>query len=150
MATFREKPYHGMNFTVDLGTGDTDSSTAGVIEVIFPEARIQTCEYRNGNYRDNEPIKIQSLTHYGNLVLRRGAIGSLDWYEWWHDARNGNPDVARTVVVQLLSEDRKEAVLTWRFHRARPANYQFSPLNAVMTETLIESLELAFERLEMA
>jgi hypothetical protein len=49
----------------------------------------------------------------------------------------------------LLSEDRKEAVLTWRFHRARPANHQFSALNAVMTETLIESLELAFERLEM-
>jgi len=149
MAVMRDKPYAGMNFTVDLGTGDTTSTDAGLIEVIFPEARIQICEYRNGNDRDNEPIKIHSLTHYGNLILRRGAIGSLAWYEWWNDARNGNPAVARDVMVQLLSEDRSEVVLTWKFLRARPVNHQFSALNAVATETLIESLELAFDRLEM-
>jgi len=150
MAVMRDKPYPGMNFTVDLGTGDIDSPDAGLIEVIFPEARIQTFEYRNGNERVNEPRKIQGLTHYGNLVLKRGAMGSLAWYEWWHHARNGDPDVARTVVVQLLNEDHSEVVLTWRFIRALPTNYQFSALNAVVPETLIESLELAFERLEMA
>jgi phage tail-like protein len=50
----------------------------------------------------------------------------------------------------LLNEDHSEVVLTWRFIRALPTNYQFSALNAVVPETLIESLELAFERLEMA
>ena len=150
MAVMREKPYPGMNFRVDLGMGDDPAGLdAGLVEVIFPEARIQTCEYRNGNEPVNEPVKILSLTHYGNLILKRGAIGSLTWYEWWNAARNGDPDVARTVEVHLLNVDRSEVVLTWKFFRARPTNYQYSALNAVATETLIESLELAFERLEM-
>jgi hypothetical protein len=40
-------------------------------------------------------------------------------------------------------------VLTWKFYRAMPANYQFAPLNALAGDTLIENLELAFERMEM-
>jgi hypothetical protein len=52
-------------------------------------------------------------------------------------------------VVKLLNEDRTEVVLTWKFLRARPVAHQFSTLNALTGETLLESLEVAFERLEM-
>jgi len=52
-------------------------------------------------------------------------------------------------VVHLLSEDRSAVVLTWKFLRAQPTNYQYSALNALVPATLIESLELAFERLEL-
>lgn len=149
MAILRDRPYPGMNFTVDLGTGVAEGPEAGLAEVIFPEARIQINEYRNGSDRVNETMKLSALTRYGTLLLRRGAIGSLNWYQWWNEARNGNPTVARNVVVRLLDEDRGQVVLTWIFFRALPANYQFSPLNALSGETLIESLELAFERMEM-
>ncbi len=149
MAIMRDKPYPGMNFTVDLGTGTSEGPESGLVEVVFPEGRIQISEYRNGNDKLNEPVKLKSLTDYGNLILKRGAIGSLTWYNWWNDARNGNPAVAHTVVVQLLNEDHSAVVLTWKFVRAQPTNYQYSALNAVVTGTLIESLELAFERLEM-
>jgi phage tail-like protein len=149
MAIMRAKPYPGMNFTVDVGTGQTDGPEAGLVEVVFPEARLQINEYRNGNDRVNEPAKIITLSHYGNLILRRGAIGSLDWYGWWNDARNGNPAAARTVTVQLLSEDRSAVVLTWRFLHALPANYHYTPLNALAAETLVETLELAVERMEL-
>ena len=55
----------------------------------------------------------------------------------------------RNITVRLLNEDHSAVVLTWKFLRARPASYQFSPLNALDPEVLIESLELAFERLEI-
>ena len=87
MAVQRDRPYAGMNFHVDLGLGD--GPDAGVSEVLFPAARLQLNEYRNGNDKVPEAIKLSTLTHYDNLVLRRGVIGSLAWYQWWNEARNG-------------------------------------------------------------
>jgi phage tail-like protein len=149
MAVLRDKPYAGMYFVVDLGSGDTEGVEAGLAEVVFPEARVRTYEYRNGNERETGSRKVQATTQYGNLILRRGAIGSLAWYTWWDVVRNGQHAAVRTVVVKLLNEDRTEVVLTWKFLRARPVAHQFSTLNALTGETLLESLEVAFERLEM-
>jgi phage tail-like protein len=149
MAVLRDKPYSGMNFTVDLGTGQVDGPDAGLLEVIFPEARLHVLEYRNGNDRENEVRKTQTVTKYGNVTLKRGILGSLSWYTWWDAIRNGDETNVRTLTVSLLNEDHSGAVLTWRFLRARPVNYQFSPLNALGAEMLTESLEVAFERMEM-
>lgn len=149
MAVLREKPYPGMNFLVDLGTGNTNSPEAGLAEVVFPEARVQILEYRNGNEKETAPRKIQTITKYGNLVLKRGVIGSLNWYEWWDAVRDGNHKATRTIVINLVNEDNSEVVLTWHFLRARPVNYQFSPLNALGSEPFMETLEVAFERLEI-
>ena len=149
MAVLREKPYPGINFIVDLGTGDVESIEAGLSDVVFPEARLQIIDYRNGNERSTDVRKIQTTTHYGPLILRRGAIGSLNWYTWWNAARNGDQTVARTITIHLLNEDRTEHVLTWRFQRARPVNHQFSALSALATMQLVETLEIAFERMEM-
>jgi phage tail-like protein len=149
MAILRDKPYSNMNFNVDIGGGGSGGPDAGLVEVIFPEARIQFLEYRSGQDKVNEHVKTLALTRYGNLILKRGAIGSLTWYDWWSQARNGNPSVNRTVVVHLLNEDQTAVVLTWRFLRAIPSNYQYSALNAVAAETLIESLELTFEHMEL-
>jgi phage tail-like protein len=148
MAILREKPYPGINFLVDLGIGNTEGPEAGLTEVVFPETRIQITEYRNGNEKEIAPRKLQVITRYGNVVLKRGVIGSLNWYQWWNDVRNGDT-ATRTVVISLLNEDQTSTVLTWKFLRARPVNYQFSPLNALGVGLFIESLEVAFERLEM-
>jgi phage tail-like protein len=149
MAVPRDKPYPAVNFVVDLGSGQAEGREAGLAEVVFPEARLTIHEYRNGNEKTSEPHKIQTLTHYGNLLLRRGTLGSLSWYQWWDEARNGSQAVTRTILVRLLSEDHGAIVLSWKFLRARPVNHQFAPLNALANEPLMETLEIAFERLEM-
>lgn len=148
MAVRRDQPYPGMNFLVDIGDG-TDGPDAGVQEVVFPEARLHVVEYRTGNAPENDVRKIHTLSKYTNLTLRRGALGSLNWYNWWNEVRNGAQNTARSVTITLLSEDRSQIVLAWRFLRARPVNFQFSALNALAPEVLTESLELAFERIEM-
>ena len=146
MAVQRDRPYAGMNFHVDLGTGE-DGAQGGVSEVTFPDARLQLNEYRNGNDRVPETTKLSTLTHYENLVLRRGVIGSLAWYQWWDEARNGG-DARRTVSVTLLDEQGNPA-MRWRFLRARPAGYLTSPMDAALGQTLFETLEIAFDRFEV-
>jgi len=149
MAILRNTPYSAAHFDVDFGTGSSAGHESGVLEVILPETRVQVAEYRNGNEQENNIRKVPMLTKYGNLILKRGAMGSLNWYSWWNQVRNGDPS-ARTVVIQLWNEDHTAIVLRWIFLRAFPVNHQFEPLNALQnTQVLIESLELAFERLEI-
>ena len=149
MAVLRDRPYSNYNFLVDIGTGDPQSLQAGFSEVILPAATIEVIEYRAGNEKESAVRKIPGLTRYGNVVLKRGAIGSLDLYAWWNDTRNGNINSFRNVTIQLQNEEHTDIVLTWKFSRAWPTRYEFSPLNAQGKDTLIEILELAFERMEM-
>ena len=149
MAVLRDRPYGNFNYLVDLGTGNSDGPEAGFSEVLLPEAWVDVIEYRNGNDRENSVRKIPGRDHYGNIVLKRGVAGSLDLYSWWNDVRNGNIKAYRTVTIQLQNEDHTSVVMTWKLLRAWPVRYKFSELNAKGHEILIESLELAFERLEM-
>lgn len=149
MSVVRDRPYLDANFLVDLGTGDPNGVQAGLIEVIFPDARVQVVEFRNGNEKGNDPQKLTTQTEYGNLILRRATHGALDWYDWWNAVRNGDQQASRTVSIKLLNEDRSNVVLTWRFLGARPVNQRFAPLIAHDNAALVETLELAFERLQM-
>jgi phage tail-like protein len=149
MAILRDRPYGNYNFLVDVGTGDSASIQAGFSEVVLPDAWVDVLEYRSGNDRESGVRKIPGRVHYGNLVLKRGVIGSLDLYTWWNAVRNGDVSAFRTVVVSLQSEDRAEIVLTWRLLRAWPVRYACSGLDAQGKITLVELLELAFERLEI-
>lgn len=149
MATFRDRPYGNYNFLVDLGTGDSASVQAGFSEVILPEAWMDVIEYRAGNEHESGVRKIPGRVHYGNIVLKRGAIGSLDLYQWWNDVRNGDISAYRTISISLQTEDRTGIVLTWKLFRAWPVRYKFSSLEAQGKVALVEMLELAFERLEM-
>ena len=90
MAIQRDRPYPGMNFRVDLSDGEVVDPQGGLVEVIFPEARLQMLEYRGGNDLELTARHLPTLTNYGNLILRRGAFGSLSWYAWWNAVRNGD------------------------------------------------------------
>jgi phage tail-like protein len=151
MAVLRDTPYPCTNFQVTCALfGDPLSVRAGLCEVILPEVRVHVIPYRNGNERYLEPRQVQSLTCYGNLILKRGLTGCLEFYDWWDKYRNGAEVMGSDVIIELLNEDRSDIVMSWRFRGARPVKYHCSPLNALGSDTpLIETLELAVERLEM-
>ena len=149
MTITRERPYVNGNFQVDVGSGDADTVRGGFLQVILPNACVEAVEYRAGNEKTNEPRKLIGSVRYENLVLRRGLIGELDLYEWWNDARNGDPDVRRTVTVSLLAEDRSAVVWHWKFTNAWPTKYSTSDLSAEGNEVVIEEIELTFERMEV-
>ena len=149
MATQRDKAYCNFNFLVDLGTGNSDGPAAGFEDVRLPEVWLDVLEYRNGNDKENAVRKITGLEHCGNALLKRGAIGSLNLYQWYNDVRNGNQSALRTVTIQLQNEDHTEIVQTWKMLRARIIKHVSGPMNAKGTDVAMEELVLAYERLEM-
>ena len=149
MAVFRDRPYTNFNFLVDLGTGDPTTVDGGFEEVVLPEVWLDVIEYRNGNEKENSVRKLTGLDHVGNVILRRGVIGSLLLYNWYNEIRNGNQTAFRTVTIQLQNEDHTSVVQTWKLFRARLVRLKWGPLNGKGKDVVIESAELACERLEM-
>jgi len=150
MAELRERPYSQFNFTVNLGTGDTDSVQAGFQEVSGMGMEITIAEYRNGNEKDNAPRKITGTYKVPDITLKRGVIGALDLYEWLDQVRTGAQDSLRTVTIQLLSEDRSATAMEWKLSNARPMKYTGPSLNGKGTDVAVEELVLACERIDMA
>jgi phage tail-like protein len=132
----RDRPCTGANFLVSFGAGNARAESAGFSEVIFPTFTTEA------EHSATAPAQ--------SLVLKRGVSGGLDLYTWWDKARRGKAPQRRTVKVELLAEDQRTVVLPWRFRNARPLSLAYSPLNALEGGIVIETLELAFDRLEMA
>nr|HET7860760.1 phage tail protein [Caldimonas sp.] len=149
MAVMRERPYTQFNFLVDLGTGSTDGPQAGFQEVSAISTEVAVVEYRNGNSKENGPIKITGLNKASDVTLKRGVIGSLDLYGWLNDIRNGSQNALRTVTIQLQSEDRSQVAQTWKLLRARIVKHTSGPFNARGSDVAIEEIVLACERLEL-
>ena len=142
MAVMRDRPYVNSNFLVDLGTGDGNSVTAGFAEVIFPVFTIGSTKPRA-----SDPAGAHESNH---LILKRGVIGALDLYSWWSSAARGKKPQRRTVKIELLGEDHSTVVMTWRFRKAYPATLSYSPLRATEGSVVMETVELAFDSVEMS
>jgi phage tail-like protein len=146
MAVERDDPYRNFPFVVDLG----DGTELGFSEVLLGASRIEPVSYREGADPANEARKLPGRATTDNVVLRRGITGDLSLYRWWNATRNGEPNVRRVVLVHLLAEDHSGPVYTWRLLRAWPSVIEFGPLRGLGHEIAVESLELAYDRLEVA
>lgn len=149
MATMRDRPYTQFNFLVDLGDGNTEGPRAGFQEMSEIGTELAVIEYRNGNSRENSPIKLTGLSKAGNVTLKRGMIGSLDLYQWLDQIRNGDQNALRTVTVQLMNEDHSAVVQTWKLLRARIVKHTSGPFNARGNDVAMEEIVLACERIEL-
>jgi phage tail-like protein len=142
VAVQRDNPYPNFNFAVDIGLGDT----IGFSEVDLPAGEIEVIEYREGNEVEPRARKLPGLTKYANVTLKRGVAGDLELFEWWQSIRDGQL-LRRKVVITLLDEQR-QPVQRWVLRDAWPAKLDYSTLNALGNEVVIETLELAHEGFE--
>ena len=149
MAVLRDRPYTQFNFVVDLGSGITDGPEAGFQEVSGIGIEVEVIEDRNGNAKENSVTKLNGLSKYPNVTLKRGLIGSLNLYQWIDQIRSGDQGGLRTVVIQLQNEDHTQVVLAWKLLRARIVKHVSGPLNGKGTDVAMEELVLAYERLEL-
>ena len=145
MAVARDRPYTQFNFLVDFGG---EGTSVGFQEVSGISTEVAVTEYRNGNSKENSPIKITGLNKASDVTLKRGIIGALDLYAWFNDIRNGKQNALRTVTIQLLDEERNP-VQTWKLLRARIVKHTSGPFNARGNDVAIEEIVLAYERLEI-
>jgi phage tail-like protein len=144
-----DRPHASAHFLVEIGRSNARSAEAGFFEVVFPPfdvgARVTA--------KPTDVAAVDARTEpsaANHLVLRRGATGALDLYAWWDAARRGEAPRRRVVTVKLLADDLRTVVLTWRFRNARPVRLSYSPLRAVDGGVLMETIELAFDGVEMS
>ena len=141
----RDDPYSAFNFVVEID----GLPEAGFAEIGGIGFSTDTIEYREGGDPQNGTRKIAGLARYTDVTLRRGLVGSLDFFHWLRASADGAADARRNVAIRLLSEDRSTTVMTWRLLRARIVKHVSGPLNASGTDVAMEELVLAYERLEV-
>jgi len=149
MAVLRERPYTCFNFLVDLGDGNTEGPHAGFQEISSIGMEVGVVEYRNGNSKENGPMKLTGLNRATDVTLKRGVIADLSLYNWLNQIRNGDQHAFRTVTIQLQNEDHSAVVQTWKLLRARIIKHTSGPLNAKGNDVAMEEMVLTYERLEM-
>jgi phage tail-like protein len=147
MAVMRERPYSGAHFLVAIGEGDGRSAAEGFAEVVFPPFVLP---HAHEGATGATPVEGLGEPSASRLVLRRGMAGSLDLYRWWDESRRAAAPPTRTVTIALLADDHETVVLTWRFRRAYPVSVSYSPLRAVEGGIVMETVELAFDRVDMS
>lgn len=129
------RPLAGRNFRVEIDEGNGRRVEIGCSEVVFPPLDAAHDPWRPGAA---EP-----------LLLRRAATGDAHFHAWWDQARHGRAPQRRTVHVTLLGDDLEGERMHWRFRQAWPVSLHYSPLNAMGSALLIETLALAFDDVEI-
>jgi len=148
MAILRaDRPYVQFNFLVNLGDG-SEGPNGGFQELSGVGMEVTISEYRNGNSRFNNVMKITGLNKATDVTMKRGVIGSLYLYTWLNNIRNGLQD-RRTVTIELQNEDHSAVVQTWTLWGAQMSKHTSGPFNAKGTDVAMEELVLAYERLTM-
>jgi phage tail-like protein len=145
---FREDPYASHQFEVVV-TGISDDGTAvkgSFSECTGLDVSMDPIEYRNGS-EDFTPRKIPGLKKFPNIVLKRGIIGDLTFWNWMLEGMNGT--VHRTEGSIILLDEAKNEVFRWHFKRGWPTKFTGPALNAKTNEIAIETLEIAHEGLSI-
>jgi phage tail-like protein len=140
-------PYSAFNFVVEID----GEQIAAFQEVSGLDSENTPIEYREGADPMNTVRKLPGIESYPNLTCQRGITGSLTLWEWRKEARDGAgafPPV-RDVTIQLLNEEHEE-VMRWIIINAWCAKLTGPTLNATGNEIAIETMELAYDRLDIA
>lgn len=86
-----------------------------------------------------------------NLVLKRGIVlissPLFGWCKEVLEADFSKPIQPKSLTVSLLDEKQKPA-MTWSLSNAWPAKWQIGALNAQRSEVAVETIELAYTRIE--
>src|SRR4030095_15031801 len=93
-------------------------------------------------------IKMPGLAKSGNVTMRKGIFtNDHKLWTWFSQIKMGAVS-RRTVVVSLLDQA-GAPTMAWTLHNAWPTKITGTDLKSEGNEVAIETLELAFERMEI-
>jgi len=101
MARPKNYTFFGFNFLVTWNRTDGTTAEAGFQEVSGLGMEMGMAEYRSGNAKTNESIKVTGLGKTTDTTLKRGVIGAQDLYEWLKLVRDGHQDQLKAVTITL-------------------------------------------------
>jgi phage tail-like protein len=149
MATERpnKNPYSAFNFIVTIN----GAVIAAFQEVSGLDSENTPIEYREGGDAFNTVRKLPGIEKYPNLTLKRGLTGTLLLWQWRREVRDGGtafPPV-RNVVIQLQDEQHVN-VYKWTLTNAWCTKLSGPALKGQGNELAIETMELAYDRLDIS
>lgn len=145
MADTATWPVPKFHFEVELGGKGKVSFT----EVSGLDMETQLIEYRAGDDKTFQMLKIPGLKKTSNITLKRGVfVGENPLWAWWEDVQ-ANKGRRENITITLLDEEHNP-VTVWTVVNAWPVKFTGSDLKSDGNEIAIESIELAHEGLKQA
>ena len=141
MAIQRRDPYRNFNFRVAIGGRSRANDGFSAVRLPTLLARPEVAVHAEAALGDGGS---------SHLVLRRGFTGAMDLHEWWMQERGPKRSRGRIVTVELLDESNTEVAVAWRLTGCRPVALHYSPLDALETAVVTETIVLAFDDVEMS
>lgn len=118
----RDTPYGAYNFIVELNDGSaSDRAIGGFSDVSGIGTELNMMEYRQGNDKENRVRKIPGLHKVSDVTLKRGIMGTTNFYEWINVTRR-DPTFRRNVSI-TLNDEQGNPVLRWNLINARPMKW---------------------------
>ena len=125
----------------------------GVTQGVFKNVEGLDSETEIVEFQDGEDIVLRKRpgrTKYSNVVLKRGYAdkGMIELWEWRKKVMDGVTDRRSGSVV--LHNDNGEEVARYNFEGAWPCKWKGWDLDGKGSDTAIEEIELAVERIYRA
>jgi phage tail-like protein len=124
----------------------------GVINARFQEvggidATIDVTEYREGGDLLGTR-KFPGQTKHSNLSLKRGYTDDHQLYDWFALVMTGSTENIRRNISVVQIDMAGQEVFRWNLFQAFPIKYTAPAFNAKGNDLSIETLEVAYERME--
>lgn len=141
MAVERRDPYRSFNFRVEIGGKAGGDGGFSLVRLPTLAVRPEAVDAAVAALGDR---------HETHMVLSRGFTGGRDLQEWWQQERTAaKPPRGRDVMVDLLDETNTQVVMSWRFGNCRPVALHYSPLDALSSDVVVETIVLTFADVEL-
>jgi phage tail-like protein len=137
--------YRAFQFTIEID----GISQARFQEVGGLDATTDTVEYREGG--DNLGTrKLPGQTKHSNLSLKRGYTDDTQLWTWYEDVMTGRTENIRRHISIVQLDMAGQEKFRWNLFHAFPVKYTAASFNAKGNDLAIETLEIAYERIERA
>ncbi|MFE4081703.1 phage tail protein [Paenarthrobacter sp. YIM B13468] len=136
-------PYRAYNFKLVI---------QGVVQGHFTKVeglglKIDRILYRSGG--ENSTVRvIPGQVEYTPVTLKYGLTDSTEMLQWLFKAVDGKVE-RRNVSIAMLNDAGSVEVRRWNLLGAWPCDWFGAPLDAMGKDLAIESLSIAYDRLEL-
>jgi phage tail-like protein len=135
--------YRAFQFAVEIGA----VRTLRFQEVGGIDATVDVTEYREGGDLLGTR-KFPGQTKHSNLSLKRGYTDDTLLSDWFKQVMTGaTEDIRRDISIVQLDMAGQEKI-RWNLFQAFPVKYTAPAFNAKGNELSIETVEIAYERME--
>lgn len=139
----RNDPYRNFRFRVEIGGIELKG---GFSDATIPDSTTDPVDYREGT-DDPYQRKLSGLTKYGSLTLKKGLVDSMELYNWRKQVEDSGASKARKSISLILVDEEGKDSCRWDIFGAWPTKYSSSGFEAKGNAVMIETLELALEKI---